>query len=53
MEFMKNASVADVLKKTEYWGQDLSDMLPVVQKWYDAIEKNGMAKAYDEVLAGK
>ncbi|NBH71836.1 tagaturonate reductase [Clostridiaceae bacterium] len=53
MEFMKNASVADVLKKAEYWGQDLSDMLPAVQKWYDAIEKNGMAKAYDEVLAEK
>lgn len=53
MEFMKNASVADVLKKAEYWGQDLSDMLPTVQKWYDAIEKNGMAKAYDEVLAEK
>ena len=53
MAFMKNASVADVLAKAEYWGQDLTDMLPVVQKWYDKIEKDGMAKAYDEVLAEK
>lgn len=50
MAFMKNAPVADILKKTEYWGQDLSDMLPEVSRWYDAIERDGMAKAYDEVL---
>ena len=50
MAFMKNAPVADILKKTEYWGQDLSDMLPEVSRWYDAIGRDGMAKAYDEVL---
>lgn len=49
--FMKEASVADILKKEEYWGQDLSPMLDVVQKWYDCIEAEGMEKAYGEVLA--
>lgn len=53
MKFMKTASVEDVLKKEEYWGQDLSDMLPEVQKWYDKIEADGMDKAYDAVLAAK
>ena len=51
MAFMKDASVADILAKTEYWGQDLSDMLPVVEKWYNMIQTEGMSKAYDAVLA--
>ena len=51
MAFMKDASVADILAKTEYWGQDLSDMLPVVEKWYNMIQTEGMDKAYDAVLA--
>ena len=46
---MKTASVADILKKSEYWGQDLSDMLPVVQEYYDLIEEKGMGAAYDVV----
>ena len=49
--FMKEASVSDILKKEEYWGQDLSPMLEEVQKWYDCIEAEGMSKAYDAVLA--
>ena len=51
MAFMKDASVADILAKTEYWSQDLSDMLPVVEKWYNMIQTEGMSKAYDAVLA--
>ena len=50
MEFMRTADVADILKKEEYWGQDLTDMLPDVQKWYEMIETDGMAKSYDAVL---
>ncbi len=50
MKFMRDASVADILAKTEYWGQDLTDMLPEVSKWYDLIQKEGMNKAYDAVL---
>lgn len=48
--FMKSASAADVLKKKEYWGQDLSDLLPTVQGWCDLIQEKGMSAAYDEVL---
>lgn len=51
--FMKEASVEAVLKKEEYWGHDLSDMLLDVQKWYDKIEADGMSVAYDAVLAAK
>ena len=50
MKFMKDASVEEVLKKEEYWGQDLSDMLPDVQRWYDKIQADGMKNAYDQVL---
>lgn len=50
LAFMKEASVADVLKKEEYWGQDLSPMLEAVQKWYDCIETEGMENAYSAVL---
>ena len=34
-EFMKNASVADILSNTELWGEDLSDMLEEVKKYAD------------------
>ena len=51
MDFMKTAPVEDILKREDYWGQDLSPMLDVVQKWYDCIEAEGMEKAYGEVLA--
>jgi tagaturonate reductase len=51
VQFMKEASVEEVLKKQEYWGQDLSDMWTEVQKWYDKIQVDGMARAYEEVLA--
>ena len=32
MEFMKNRSVADILKNTDFWGEDLSDLLDLVEK---------------------
>lgn len=51
MAFMKDASVADILAKEEYWGQDLSGLLPLVSEYYDLIEEKGMAAAYDAVLA--
>lgn len=52
MQFMKQATVADILKREDYWGEDISALLPDVNKWYQMIEKDGMAKAYDEILAG-
>ncbi len=51
MEFMKSASVADILSKEEYWGQDLSELLSLVQEYCDLIEEKGMSAAYDVVLS--
>jgi tagaturonate reductase len=31
MEFMKNASLKDILAKTEFWGEDLSDLEEVIK----------------------
>ena len=35
VEFMKTASVADILAKTEYWSEDLSFMYTEVAKYVD------------------
>lgn len=50
MSFMKTASVADILKREDYWHQDLSDMLPMVSEYYDLITEKGMAEAYKVIL---
>ena len=51
MEFMKTATVAEILKKEQYWGKDLSFMLPEVAHYYEIMTTQGMEKAYAEVLA--
>ena len=51
MEFMKSASVADILKKEQYWGRDLSFLLSEVEHYYEIMINQGMEKAYAEVLA--
>lgn len=51
MDFMKTAPVKDILKREDYWGQDLSPLLGDVKKWYELIETEGMSKAYDAVLS--
>jgi len=50
VKFMKNASIADILKREDYWGEDLSDMYDIVNNWYEKIEKEGVATCYDELL---
>lgn len=50
MDFMKTAPVEDILKREDYWGQDLSPLLGEVKKWYELIETEGMSRAYDAVL---
>ena len=45
MEFMKSASAAEILAKTEYWDEDLSFLLPDIEKHLDAIEKDGIRAA--------
>ena len=51
MDFIKTAPVEDILKREDYWGQDLSPLLADVKKWYELIETEGMDKAYDAVLS--
>lgn len=51
MAFMKTASVADILRKEQYWGRDLSFMLAEVEHYYEIMTTQGMQKAYAEVLA--
>ena len=53
MAFMKTASVAEILKREDYWGEDLTALLSDVEKWYQLIENSGMDKAYDAILAVK
>jgi len=49
--FMRAASVADILRKEEYWGQDLTDIHAEVQKWYDLIMEKGMSAVYDKIMS--
>ena len=51
MEFMKTASVEDIMKREDYWHADLTEMIPMVQGYYDMIQEKGMAEAYKAVLA--
>ncbi|MCR5267989.1 MAG: tagaturonate reductase [Lachnospiraceae bacterium] len=50
MRFMKDAPVPEILQRTDYWGLDLSDLLPLVQKYYNLIINDGMKQAYLFVL---
>lgn len=50
MEFLKTATVAEALAKKEYWDADLSFMKDEVERYYNAIQNDGIAKAYQMVL---
>lgn len=50
MEFMKTASPAEILKRTDYWGDDLSYLLSSTEKYINNIEKNGIRAAMRETL---
>lgn len=50
VSFMKDAPVADILKREDYWGADLSDMYDLVNKYYQMISNDGMKEAYKEIL---
>ena len=49
MEFMKSASAAEILAKTEYWDANLSFLLPSVEKYLQDIEENGIRAAMEKV----
>ncbi len=52
MAFMKDASVADILAKTEYWGQDLSFLKSSIDKYLAAIDAKGIRGAMQDVVNG-
>lgn len=51
MEFMKASSVEEIMRREDYWHSDLTDMIPVVIKYYDLIQDKGMHEAYKAVLS--
>ena len=51
MQYMKTAPVSDILTREDYWGEDLTALLPDVEKWYHIIQSEGMDKAYEAILA--
>ena len=53
MAFMKKASVSEILMKKEYWGEELTDLIPGVERYYNLINEKGMKEAYDTVLKEK
>lgn len=50
MEFMKNASAAEILARTDYWDTDLSFLLSDVEKHLAKIEGDGIRAAMAEVV---
>ena len=50
VKFMKEASVADILKREDYWGEDISFLYDIVNTWFEKIEKDGVAACYDKLL---
>lgn len=50
MEFMKKASVVDILKHEAYWGVDLSFMADEISAYVKSIENNGMRAAVKEII---
>lgn len=50
MKYMKTATAEDILSKTEYWGENLSFLLPSIEKYLEDIEKNGIRNAMAKVV---
>lgn len=50
MEFMKTASVKDILSNREYWGEDLTFLIPSVEKYVLSIEQDGIREAMEKVV---
>ena len=38
------------VKREDYWHADLTEMIPMVQAYYDLIQEKGMEAAYDQIL---
>ena len=50
MEFMKGASVSDILKNTSLWDTDLSFMEPEISAYVKDIEDSGMRAAVKKII---
>ncbi len=50
MEFMKGASVSDILKNTSLWDTDLSFMEPEISAYVKDIEDRGMRAAVQKIV---
>lgn len=50
VEFMKTASVSEILKRSDLWGEDLSYLLTAVEGHINNIERDGIRKAMRAVL---
>lgn len=50
MKFMKTAAIAEILKRVDYWGEDLSCLLPSVEGHINNIEVQGIREAMKAVL---
>lgn len=50
MEYMRNASVDEILAKVEYWDTDLSFLADDVNEYYNTIQTKGMKEAFKCVL---
>lgn len=50
MQFMKTASVEEIMKREDYWHADLREMIPMVKEYYELIQSKGMAEAYGVIL---
>lgn len=52
LRFMKNASMEEVMKRRDYWLEDLEGMIPMVRECYDLIQNEGMGESY-RIILGK
>lgn len=50
MEFMKSASVEEILKNTELWDTDLTFLAPSINSYLKDIEENGIREAMKKVI---
>ena len=51
MSFMKTATPAEILTRADYWGEDISFMLPEIEKTLEIINNSGMDAYYVEALS--
>lgn len=50
MEYMKTAEADDILKRTDYWGEDISYLAADVKKYIEIAEKDGMKAALEAAM---